>query len=108
MRTEALTASLSGKATAIVGIASEDSTIFSSAAISTLMRRERRLIPLERMARPFTSIGARVAARTNPGEILLSSTVKDMIAGSRIGCSDRGSHVLKGVAGRWRLFAVNE
>ena len=53
-------------------------------------------------------IGARVAARANPREILLSSTVKDLIAGSRIECSDRGSHVLKGVAGRWRLFAVNE
>ena len=34
--------------------------------------------------------------------------VKDLIAGSRIECSDRGSHVLKGVAGRWRLFAVKE
>jgi len=53
-------------------------------------------------------IGARVAARAEPGEILLSSTVKDLIAGSRVECSDRGSHVLKGVAGRWRLFAVKE
>ena len=53
-------------------------------------------------------IGARVAARANPGEILLSSTVKDLIAGSRVECSDRGSHVLKGVEGRWRLFAVKE
>lgn len=53
-------------------------------------------------------IGARVAAHADPGEILLSSTVKDLIAGSRVECSDRGSHVLKGVAGRWRLFAVNE
>jgi class 3 adenylate cyclase/alpha-beta hydrolase superfamily lysophospholipase len=53
-------------------------------------------------------IGARVAARANPGEILLSSTVKDLIAGSRVEYSDRGSHVLKGVAGRWRLFAVKE
>ena len=51
-------------------------------------------------------IGARVAARADPGEILLSSTVKDLIAGSRVECSDRGSHVLKGVPGRWRLFAV--
>jgi class 3 adenylate cyclase len=51
-------------------------------------------------------IGARIAARANPGEIFLSSTVKDLIAGSRVECSDRGSHVLKGVAGRWRLFAV--
>jgi class 3 adenylate cyclase/pimeloyl-ACP methyl ester carboxylesterase len=53
-------------------------------------------------------IGARVAARANPGEILLSSTVKDLIAGSRVECSDRGSHVLKGVPGRWRLFAVRD
>lgn len=53
-------------------------------------------------------IGARVAARADPGEILLSSTVKDLIAGSRVECSDRGSHVLKGVPGRWRLFAVKE
>ena len=53
-------------------------------------------------------IGARVAARARPGEILISSTVKDLIAGSGVECSDRGSHVLKGVAGRWRLFAVKE
>jgi class 3 adenylate cyclase len=53
-------------------------------------------------------IGARVEARANPGEILISSTVKDLIAGSGVECSDRGSHVLKGVAGRWRLFAVKE
>jgi class 3 adenylate cyclase/pimeloyl-ACP methyl ester carboxylesterase len=53
-------------------------------------------------------IGARVAARAAPGEILLSSTVKDLIAGSRVECLDRGSHLLKGVSGRWRLFAVKE
>ena len=53
-------------------------------------------------------IGARVAARARPGEILISSTEKDLIAGSGVECSDRGSHVLKGVAGRWRLFAVKE
>jgi class 3 adenylate cyclase/alpha-beta hydrolase superfamily lysophospholipase len=53
-------------------------------------------------------IGARVAARASPGEILISSTVKDLIAGSGVECLDRGSHVLKGVAGRWRLFAVKE
>jgi class 3 adenylate cyclase/alpha-beta hydrolase superfamily lysophospholipase len=53
-------------------------------------------------------IGARVVARAEPGEILLSSTVKDLIAGSKVECVDRGSHVLKGVPGRWRLFAVKE
>ena len=51
-------------------------------------------------------IGARVAAHAGPGEILLSSTVKDLVAGSGLRFLDRGSHSLKGVAGRWRLFAV--
>jgi len=51
-------------------------------------------------------IGARVAAHAGPGEILLSSTVKDLVAGSGLRFVDRGSHTLKGVAGRWRLFAV--
>ena len=51
-------------------------------------------------------IGARVAAHAGPGEILLSGTVKDLVAGSGLRFADRGSHTLKGVAGRWRLFAV--
>jgi class 3 adenylate cyclase len=51
-------------------------------------------------------IGARVAAHAEPGEILLSSTVKDLVAGSGLRFVDRGSHTLKGVAGRWRLFSV--
>jgi class 3 adenylate cyclase/alpha-beta hydrolase superfamily lysophospholipase len=51
-------------------------------------------------------IGARVAAHAGPGEILLSGTVKDLVAGSGLRFVDRGSHTLKGVAGRWRLFAV--
>jgi class 3 adenylate cyclase/pimeloyl-ACP methyl ester carboxylesterase len=51
-------------------------------------------------------IGARVAAHAGPGEILLSSTVKDLVAGSGLRFVDRGSHTLKGVSGRWRLFAV--
>ncbi|HKZ19837.1 MAG TPA: adenylate/guanylate cyclase domain-containing protein [Acidimicrobiia bacterium] len=51
-------------------------------------------------------IGARVAALAGAGEILASSTVRDLVAGSSITFLDRGSHVLKGVPGRWRLFAV--
>lgn len=51
-------------------------------------------------------IGARVAASAGPGETLVTSTVKDLVAGSGLRFSDRGSHALKGVAGRWRLFAV--
>lgn len=53
-------------------------------------------------------IGARVAANAGAGEIVVSSTVKDLVVGSGLQFSDRGSHVLKGVPGRWRLFAVEQ
>ena len=51
-------------------------------------------------------IGARVAKEAAPGEVLVSSTVKDLVAGSGIGFRERGSAELKGVPGEWRLFAV--
>jgi class 3 adenylate cyclase len=50
--------------------------------------------------------GARVASYAQPGEVLVSSTVKDLVAGSGIQFEDRGPHVLKGIPGEWRLFAV--
>jgi pimeloyl-ACP methyl ester carboxylesterase len=50
--------------------------------------------------------GARVAALAGPGEVIVSSTVKDLVAGSGITFADRGTHELKGVPGEWRLFAV--
>jgi class 3 adenylate cyclase len=50
--------------------------------------------------------GARVSAKASPGEVLVSSTVKDLVAGSGIEFQDRGVHQLKGVPGEWRLFAV--
>jgi pimeloyl-ACP methyl ester carboxylesterase/class 3 adenylate cyclase len=52
-------------------------------------------------------IGARVAALARPGEVLTSSTVKDLVVGSGIEFSDRGRHELKGVPGEWRLYAVD-
>ena len=52
-------------------------------------------------------IGARVAARADPGEVLVSSTVKDLVAGSGIQFEDRGVAELKGIPGEWRLFAVD-
>ncbi len=52
------------------------------------------------------SVGARIAAAAKPGEILVSSTVKDLVAGSEIRFQDRGSHQLKGVAGEWHLYAA--
>jgi class 3 adenylate cyclase len=51
-------------------------------------------------------IGARVAALAGPGEVLLTSTVRDLVAGSGIEFTDRGVHELKGVPGRWDLLAV--
>jgi pimeloyl-ACP methyl ester carboxylesterase/class 3 adenylate cyclase len=51
-------------------------------------------------------IGARVAAIAGAGEVLVSSTVKDLVAGSGLRFGDRGSHSLKGVPGEWRIFAV--
>lgn len=51
-------------------------------------------------------IGARVAAAAGAGQILVSSTVRDLAAGSGFRFEDRGMHVLKGVAEEWRRFAV--
>ena len=50
--------------------------------------------------------GARVAASAEAGEVLVSQTVKDLVAGSGIEFEDRGTHELKGVPGEWRLFSV--
>jgi class 3 adenylate cyclase len=51
-------------------------------------------------------IGARVMAHAEPGEVLASSTVKDLVVGSELRFEDRGSHALKGVADEWRLYAL--
>jgi class 3 adenylate cyclase len=51
-------------------------------------------------------IGARVAALADGGQILVSSTVKDLVAGSGIRFEDRGTHALRGIPDQWRLFAV--
>jgi class 3 adenylate cyclase len=51
-------------------------------------------------------IGARVGSSAGPGEVLVSGTVKDLVVGSGIDFEDRGERELKGVPGRWRLFAV--
>jgi class 3 adenylate cyclase/pimeloyl-ACP methyl ester carboxylesterase len=51
-------------------------------------------------------IGARVSALANAGEVLVSSTVKDLVAGSGIEFEDRGEHELKGVPGPWKLYEV--
>ena len=49
--------------------------------------------------------GARVAALAQPGEVVVSSTVKDLVAGSGLEFHDKGEHELRGV-GAWRLYSV--
>ena len=51
-------------------------------------------------------IGARVAGRAAPGEVLVSGTVKDLVAGSGLSFEDRGRHSLKGLPGDWQLYSV--
>ncbi len=51
-------------------------------------------------------IGARVAALAGPSEVLVSSTVRDIVTGSRHRFADRGESALKGVPGDWRLYAL--
>jgi class 3 adenylate cyclase len=52
-------------------------------------------------------IAARVAAAAGASEVLVSRTVKDLVAGSGIDLEDRGEHVLKGVPDRWRLYRAD-
>jgi class 3 adenylate cyclase len=60
----------------------------------------------EKLAGLAVNVGARVSAAAEAGEVLVSQTVKDLVAGSGIQFEDRGAHELKGVPGEWRLFAV--
>jgi pimeloyl-ACP methyl ester carboxylesterase/class 3 adenylate cyclase len=54
-----------------------------------------------------TIIGARIGGLAGPGEVLASSTVRDLTAGSGLRFDDRGAHQLKGVPGEWRVFAAS-
>ena len=51
-------------------------------------------------------IGSRVSGLAGPGEVLVSRTVADLVAGSGIVLAERGEHDLKGVPGRWLVYAV--
>ena len=52
-------------------------------------------------------IGARIAALAGAGEVLVSNTVKDLVAGSGLSFEGRGQHILKGVPGEWSVYAVS-
>ena len=54
------------------------------------------------------SIGARVAAEAQPGEVLVTGTVKDLVAGSGLAFESRGERELKGVPGTWQIYAAAE
>jgi class 3 adenylate cyclase len=58
----------------------------------------------DKVAGIAVNIGARVAAQGEPGDVLVSSTVKDLVAGSGLDFDDRGTATLKGIPGEWRLF----
>ena len=60
----------------------------------------------EKLGGIAVNIGARVASRAEAGEVLVSSTVKDLVAGSGLAFEDRGEYELKGIPGEWRLYAV--
>jgi class 3 adenylate cyclase len=53
-------------------------------------------------------VGARVSGRASPGEVLVTGTVKDLVAGSGISFEPRGEHELKGVPGTWAIYAVGD
>jgi class 3 adenylate cyclase/dienelactone hydrolase len=61
----------------------------------------------DKLAGIAVHIGARVAGQAGPGEVLVSSTVRDLVAGSGLEFEDRGAAALKGVAGEVRLYAVS-
>ena len=61
----------------------------------------------EKVAGIAVHTGARVAALAQPGEVVVSSTVRDLVAGSGIEFSDRGRAELKGVPGEWQLWSVS-
>ena len=60
----------------------------------------------EKMGGIAVHTGARVMAQAQPGEVLVSSTVRDLVSGSGLTFAERGSHRLKGIPGEWSLFAV--
>ena len=53
-------------------------------------------------------VAARVMGAAGAGEVLVSRTVRDLVAGSDVALEDRGSHALKGIGGDWQLFAIHQ
>ena len=62
--------------------------------------------PLGQVDLPPVHIGQRVAGLAAPGEVLVSQTVRDLVAGSGLVFAEQGAQKLKGVPGEWRVFSV--
>lgn len=62
----------------------------------------------EKLSGMAVHIGARVMGLAGPGEILVSSTVKEIVTGSKLAFTDRGAHALKGVPDEWRVYSVGD
>jgi class 3 adenylate cyclase len=60
----------------------------------------------EKISGLAVNMGARVAALAAPSEVLVSQTVRDLMVGAHVTFHDRGSHELKGVPGKWRVYAA--
>jgi pimeloyl-ACP methyl ester carboxylesterase len=60
----------------------------------------------EKLAGVAVHIGARIAGLAGPGEVIVSSTVRDLVAGAGLTFEDRGEHELRGLPDRWRVYAV--
>jgi class 3 adenylate cyclase len=61
----------------------------------------------DKLAGIAVHVGARIAGVAAAGEVLVSGTVKDLVAGSGLRFEDRGAHALKGMPGEWHLYAVD-
>jgi class 3 adenylate cyclase len=66
------------------------------------------LMPDDDIGGMAVNIAARIGARAGADEVLVSSTVKDLVAGSGLQFEERGIHALKGVPGEWSLHAVSD
>jgi class 3 adenylate cyclase len=80
--------------------------VVSPGVSRTAHRRFGPPIPNDKLSGIAVHIGARVASHAAANEVLVSSTVKDLVAGSGIRFEDPGVQSLKGAPGEWRLFAV--
>ena len=95
------------RAAAYAGSRSARRTSPSEPAASDAIDAWLRQVGIDRTHRlVVVHVGARIAATAGAGEVVVSSTVRDLVAGSGLELVDRGVHQLKGVDEPWRLFAV--